>query len=142
MQHLRYHVGERDSGADLLVGCLPQQRLDRGQVCQDPDGVASCLAVAVPRPGGQPLKHDVGRSAEQDDHVEAGVKANLVLLAPGDEHDLRVLGVQESRDRVFPPPLPAVRQRLAPAVIGVDGLVPERSELPDQAGLPGARHAG
>lgn len=24
MQHLRYHVGERDSGADLVVGCLPR----------------------------------------------------------------------------------------------------------------------
>jgi len=51
------------------------------------------------------------------------VEGDLVLLAPGDEQELRVLGIQEFGDRVLAPPLTPVRQRLAPAVIGVNGLV-------------------
>ena len=40
-----------------------------------------------------PGKSDPG-SAEQDDQVETGMATDLVLLAPGDEHDICVLGVQ------------------------------------------------
>ena len=50
-----------------------------------------------------------------------------------------------SPDGGLAPLLPAVRQRLAPAVVGVDGLVPAGDELADDAGLPGrptSRSAG
>jgi hypothetical protein len=66
------------------------------------------------------------------------METDLVLLAPGDEQDGCVLGVQERGDSVFPPPLPPVWQRLAPATVGVDGLVSERRQLADHAGLPSA----
>jgi len=66
------------------------------------------------------------------------METDLVLLAPGDEHHICVLGVQQRSDRVFPPPLPPIWQRLAPAIVGVDGLIPERRQLADHAGLPRA----
>jgi hypothetical protein len=84
----------------------------------------------------------VRAGAQQDDQAETGTEADLVLLAPGDEQDVTVLGVQEPGDRLFPPPLPAVWQLLAPAVVGVDGLVSEGRQLADHARLPGARHPG
>jgi hypothetical protein len=92
-QYLRHHVGERDGGADLVIGCLPEQRPDRGQVGEDPVHVAVLLAVRIASAGGQSFRHDLRGRAEQDDQVEAGAETDLVLLAAGDEHDIGVLGV-------------------------------------------------
>lgn len=61
------------------------------------------------------------------------MEADLVLLAPGDEQHIGVLGVQEPGDGVFAPPLPPVWQMLAPAVVGVDGLVSQCCQLADHA---------
>ena len=55
VQDLRHHVGERDGGADLMIGRLAQQRLDRGQVTENLVHVAACLAVRVTGPGRQPV---------------------------------------------------------------------------------------
>jgi hypothetical protein len=84
---------------------------------------------------------DPGRSIQQDDHIEPWLEADLVLLAPGDEQHVRVLGGQELFDGVLPPPLVAVRQWLVPSVVGVNGLVPAGSKRLDNTGFPGPRHA-
>jgi hypothetical protein len=52
------------------------------------------------------------------------MEPDLVLLAAGDEQHLGVLGAQELADRVLPPALAAVRHRLAPSVVRIDGLEP------------------
>jgi hypothetical protein len=59
-----------------------------------------------------------------------------VLLALGDEQHLGVLGVQHLPDGVLPLPLPPVRQRLAPAVISVNRLIPQAGQLPDRLARP------
>lgn len=61
---------------------------------------------------------------------------DLVLLASGQEQHIGVLGVQESRDSVLSPPLPPVGQRLPPAVVSVDGLVPEAASPPITLDFP------
>jgi hypothetical protein len=49
------------------------------------------LAVRVAGPGRQPLDHGLSGRAEQDDRVEGVMEAGLVLLVPGDEHDMGAL---------------------------------------------------
>jgi hypothetical protein len=56
----------------------------------------------------------------------------VVVLTPGDEQHVRVLDGQELFDGVLPPLLAAVRQRLAPLVVGIDGLVPAGSKRLDK----------
>lgn len=94
-------------------------------------------------PSGTPAAWPGSRpSAQQDDHIEPRMEADLILLTPSDEQHVRVLGGQELFDGVLPPPLAAVRKRLAPPVIGVKGLVPAGGKRLDDAGLAGPRHAG
>ena len=76
------------------------------------------------------------RSAQQDNHIEPRTVADLVLLAPGDEQRLRILDGKQLLDGVLPPPLAAVRQRRAPPVVGIGGLVPAGSKRLDNTGLP------
>lgn len=64
------------------------------------------------------------------------LEADLVLLTSCDEQHVRVLDVQELFDGVLPPFLAAVRQRLAPSVIGVNSLVAAGIKRRDDAGLP------
>ena len=73
--------------------------------------------------------------------VELRMEPDLVLLAAGHEQDVCVLGGQQRRDGVFSPQLAAVRKHLAPAFVGVDGLVPAGGQLAHDGGLPGGRHA-
>src|SRR5262245_54439462 len=66
----------------------------------------------------------------------------LVLLAAGDEQDIRVLGREQCLDRVLPPQLAAVRLHVAEAVVRIDGLVAARRQLADDAGLARAGQTG
>jgi hypothetical protein len=124
-----------------MIGGHAQKRLDGLEIIEDPAEFAGRLAVRVAGPGGQPPGEDLGWSAQQDDHIEPRMEADLILLAPGDEQHVRVLGGQELSDGVLPPPLAAVRHRLAPAIVGIYGLVPAGSKRLDNTGLPGSRHA-
>jgi hypothetical protein len=119
-QHRRDHVAERHRGMDLMIGCLAQKRFDGPEIIEDPAKFGGRLAIWVAGPGGQPLGQDLGRSAQQDDHIELRMEADLVLLAPSDEQHVRVLGGQQLFDGVLPPPLAAVWQWLAPPVVGVN----------------------
>jgi hypothetical protein len=47
VQYLRYHVDQRDGRTHLVIGRLPQQWLDRGEVAEDPVHAAGCRAVGV-----------------------------------------------------------------------------------------------
>ena len=53
-----------------------------------------------------------------------------------------LLALAGEADRVLAPPLAPVGERLRPAVVGVDRLVPTGGEGQNDARLPGPRHAG
>jgi hypothetical protein len=125
-----------------MIGYLAQQWLDDPQIIEDSAEFTGPLAVRVAGAGYQPLGQNLGRSAQQDDHIEPRMEADLVLLTPGDEQHVRVLGGQEVFDSVLPPLLAAVWQGLAPPVVGVNRLVSAGSKRLDNTRLPGPRHAG
>ena len=125
-----------------MIGCLAQQWLDDSQIIEDPAEFTGPLAVRVAGAGYQPLGQDLGWSAQQDDHIELRMEADLILLTPGDEQHVRVLCGQEAFDSVLPPLLAAVWQGLAPSVVGVNRLVPAGSKRLDNTRLPGPGHTG
>src|SRR5215470_8392385 len=107
-----------------MIGRLAQQRLDRPQIIQDALQLTGGFAIRIAGPGRQARHQDLSRSAEQDDQIEARMESDLVLLTSSDEEQVGVFGSQELADGVLAPPLASVRQRLAPSVVGVDGLYP------------------
>ena len=125
-----------------MISHLPQQRLNGVDVIEDAAEFAGCFAVGVAGSRRQPLHQGLGRRAQQNDVVELRTELRLVLLAAGDEQNLRVFGGQQCLDGVLPPRLTAVGQGLRPPVVGVDGLVPASGQRADNARLPGPRHPG
>ena len=104
------------------------ERLDFCEVAQDPFALGVALAEVVRRSTGDALEDDVGRSAEQDDGIEALVERALVGDAAGDEERLVSVLVQQLADPVLAPE----RLGLAldpPAVIRVHDPVPTALEL-------------
>src|SRR5882757_1348653 len=135
------YLGERHVSDDLVVGTPAQEWLDPLDVGPDPAQLDSRLSVRVVRPPRHTSEEDVYGCAEKDDAVELPVEGGLVLLAAGDEKDLRVLGVEELLDGGLPPALPPVRLDVAPTFVRVDRLVSPRPELGDHAGLSDPGHA-
>jgi hypothetical protein len=123
---------------DLVIGCPPGQRLDVLGVVEYAAKVARCFAIRVAGPGHQSLRHVMDWCAEQDDEIELRMEQDLVFLAAGHEQHVGVFGGQEGSDGILPPPLAAIGQLLAPAVVSVDGLVPEVGQCADDAGLAGS----
>ena len=141
MQEARHYLVHRHGRLNLVTGCPAQERLYRHHVVKEPTTFFGVLAVRVVDPRGQPVDQSLDRRAEEDDVVELRMELHLVLLAPGEEQNLRVLCIQQGLDGVLAPQLTPVRLRLAPSVIGVDSLEPAGNQLLDDARFPGPRHA-
>jgi hypothetical protein len=105
-------------------------------------------------PGGQPLNEHRGGRGQQHDVVKLGVELPLVRRAAAQEQHLGVVAGQQLLDAVLSPHpvLPGTKAGWLvqgdghpfgePVVVGVDGLVAARGQLPDHRRLPGPRHPG
>jgi len=105
------------------------------------------LAVRVTGPGRQSFDHGLRRRAEQDDQVETDMETDLVLLAPGDEPDIGVLGVQHCGDghRCHPSDIgshqpSSVSMALYPSA--VSSPITLDFPVPDNAGQQNPLHGG
>jgi hypothetical protein len=79
-----------------VIGHPAQQGLDGLDVVEEAPQFLEVLAVRVARPRRQSLDQSLDRRAEQDDVIELRVELRLILLAAGDEQDVRVLSGQRS----------------------------------------------
>src|SRR5690348_13405792 len=119
-----------------------EERLDLGEVGEDPLALLGALAERVARARGDPLEQHLRGRAQQHDLVEAVVEAALVRDRPRYEERRLALSPEQLVDPPLVPDVPAglVRPRAPRLDVGLDGLEAAPRELGEHRRLAGAGH--